>query len=141
MKRVILLFFISFLFGMDNEYLEYSNKIINYNFRLNINKIRAPFEVKIINTKTKNNTIRTVLNKKVKINLLSILNNMVRVEIEEYIGDRLVKRYTKWIKKGERIGNCKLYYISFSKVFFKCKNKKIIKTLDMKILNIKEIRW
>ena len=45
----------------------------------------------------------------------------------------------KWIKRGYKIGDCKVINITLDTLKLKCKNnRKIIKALDKKIIKIKE---
>jgi len=143
MKKIIVVFgiIISFLYSdsVTQEFLEYTNKIVNYNFDLkHFEDIHPPFEpvVRIVNGKEiKNNK---TLVKTIKINLLSIFNNQAHFLINVYLGDQLIKSYTKWAKEGSRISKCTLKNIYLDKVFLKCGNKTLIKTLNKKIPGIKE---
>jgi len=138
MKKVISIMFFLSLFANDvNKYIDYSHKLFNYHFDLNLN-IKPPFEVKRI-TKGKINNF--YLSKRIDFELLSILNNSAYLEIKEYMGDKLIKKYKKWTKVGEKIGDCQIYKIYFNKIYFKCGNKDEIKTLDLKIPQIKEKQW
>jgi len=143
MKKLIIVFgiIVSFLYSdsVTQKYLEYTNKIVNYNFDLkHFEDIHPPFEpvVKIVNGKeVKNNK---VLVKTIKIHLLSIFNNQAHFLINVYLGDQLIKSYTKWVKVGSRISKCIIRKITLDKVILKCKNKILIKTLNKKIPGIKE---
>jgi len=141
MKKVVtIIFLMNLLFGAGiNKYLNYSNYIFNYHFKLkNFNKIKEPFEsmqLQTINGKVNPNS---KLNKIIKVKLLSIFNKKAYVYIQEYLGDKLINSYKKWINKGDKIGECKVSLITFEKVILKCKNKTLVKTLYTKIPKIKE---
>ncbi len=146
MKKVILivLLFIGISYSKDiDQYLNYANQLLNYQFNLNgFNKIKAPFEpeIKIIKINGKKMKNSKILIKTYKVNLLAIFNDKAYVLIKVYIGDQLVEKYKKWIKVGDIIGNCKVYSISFPKIILKCKKRLLIKTLYKKIPGIKEIQ-
>ena len=139
MKRVIFLF-LTLLFANENEiYLNYAHKLIEYHFEIkNLNTIKAPFEIeknltnKIIVSKPKE------LKKVVEFELLSIFNNEAYILIKHYIGNILKKKRKIWVKKGDKINNCKVVSITFGNVVLKCKNKKIKLSLYKKIPGLKE---
>ena len=143
MKKVIFILGMMFTFlysdAITQKFLEYTNKIVNYNFDLkHFEDIHPPFEpvIRIVNGKEiKNNK---TLVKTIKINLLSIFNNQAHFLINVYLGDQLIKSYTKWAKEGSKISKCIIRKITLDKVFLKCGNKKLIKTLNKKIPGIKE---
>jgi len=141
MKKILLLFIGIFLFAKSDIYLDYVNKLVNYGFELkNLKTDKAPFEIKIDkNIKYKNSVERTLV-KKIKIELLSIFNNQVYLKIDEYLGDQLIKTQKKWLKKSDRIYNCKIIKISLEKVILKCGKKILIKSLNKKIPGFKETR-
>jgi len=141
MKKILLLFIGIFLFAKSDIYLDYVNKLVNYGFELkNLKTDKAPFEIKIDkNIKHKNSVERTLV-KKIKIELLSIFNNQVYLKIDEYLGDQLIKTQKKWLKKSDRIYNCKIIKISLEKVILKCGKKILIKSLNKKIPGFKETR-
>ncbi len=144
MKKIIFLFFmlIGIIFAKDiDRYLNYTNQLLNYQFNLNgFNNIKAPFEpeIHIINGKRIKNA--KILLKTINVNLLAVFNNKAYVLIKEYLGDQLIKKYRKWIKIGDKIGDCKVSSIYFQKIVLKCNNKILVKTLYKKIPGIKEIR-
>jgi len=140
MKKILIIFFIiGLMYAKDiDKYLNYVNELINYHFELkNFNKIKSPFEVKIVNGKTIN---VLELKKSIKINLISIFNKSAYVMIRIYAGKKLVHVEKKWIKIGDKIGNCIVKNILYNKLILKCKNKQIIKTLYKKILNLKDTK-
>jgi len=138
MKKIIVIvgIIVSFLYSdsITQEFLEYTNKIINYNFDLkHFEEINPPFEpvVRIVNGKEMKN--KETLIKTIKIDILSIFNKQAYFLINVYLGDQLIKSYTKWIKEGSKISNCIVKKITLNSVFLQCKNKKLIKTLNKKI--------
>jgi len=143
MKKILIIFSLFLIIKADsvtNQYLEYTNKLVNYNLLLrNFDKIHSPFEKDYIIVKKKVKAKKLV--KIIHINLLSVFNKKAYVLIQVYLGNQLIKSYKKWLKIGDKIDTCKLTKVEFSKIIFKCKNKKLIKTLNVKNLNIKEKRW
>jgi len=144
MKKIIgLLFVINLMFGLNmDKYLNYSNSLFNYQFQLKeFDKIKEPFEptINVVINNKKIQNVKTLI-RAIKIDLLSIFNNKAYINIKEYLGDQLIKNYKKWVKKGDKIGNCKVSVITFEKVVFKCKNKILIKTLYIQIPQIKETK-
>lgn len=139
--RLLFIFFlfISSLFSNEmKKYLNMTNEILHYNFELkNFNKIKPPFEESFHIVKGKKNKFLT---KRMNFELISIFNNRAYVLINEYLGNQLINSYKKWIKIGDKIGSCKVTFIMFEKVIFKCNKKTIIKTLHTKIKGIKEIQ-
>lgn len=127
----------------DNPYLNYTSALMHYSFELqNFKKIKSPFEVGNVNGVQK---IRghSLLKKKIKITLLSILNNSAYILIDEYLGDTLIKSNKKWVKKGDIFEKYyKVEKITLTKIILKFKNKIITKTLNKPIpgLKIKEKR-
>ncbi len=144
MKRVVIAILIicSTILALDvDKYLNYTNQLINYQFELKgFDKIKEPFEptINIINGKKIKN-IKTLI-KTIKVELLSIFDNRAYVNIKEYLGEQLIKNYRKWVKPGDKIGNCVVSSITFDKMILKCKDKTLVKTLYKKIPNIKEIQ-
>ncbi len=142
MKKIILIIIITinvFAGGITDKYLNYTNKLVYYGFNLDkFDQIHAPFE-RVIRIKTNKNIKNSkILVKSIKITLLSIFNDQAYFLIKEYLGDQLIKEYRRWIKLNNKIGDCKIYKITLSKVILKCPNKMLIKTLNKKILRIKE---
>jgi hypothetical protein len=141
MKRVIFfLIFFTLAFGenlssVDNEYMNYVNKLINYEFQLkNFDKIKPPFEEAFKPKQPR----KLTLVKSIKITLLAILDNKAYVRLDEFLGDRLIKTEKKWVGIGDRIGNCRVSNITFSSLYLNCHNKVVVKTLNVKIPGIKE---
>ena len=140
MKKIIILTIILiniFASEITDKYLGYTNKLVYYGFDLNgINEIHTPCEP--IKTFFLIKRKKTYV-KSINVKLLSIFNNQAYFLIREYLGDQLIKEYKKWFKINNKIGDCKINKITFSKVILKCKNNKLlIKTLNKKILRIKE---
>ncbi len=136
MKKLIIFMLMVYIYAQNDIYLEYVNKLVNYNFVLkNVEGKNAPFEVK--NEKKFPKYKR--LERKIKIDLINIFNNNAYVKIIYYLGDQITKTEKKWIKKGYKIGDCKVINITLDTLKLKCKNnRKIIKTLNKKIIKIKE---
>ncbi|QCT94278.1 hypothetical protein FE773_03510 [Caminibacter mediatlanticus TB-2] len=140
MKKFIILGTLNlFLFAQNDIYLEYVNKLVNYNFVLkNIENKNAPFEIKEKQNKVFNQFQK--LEKKIKVKLINIFDNQAYVKIIHYLGDQITKVEKKWIKVGDKIGTCKVDRITFDSLILKCKHKTITKTVNKKIINIKEER-
>ena len=140
MKKVIVLIFSFYvLYGINNDnksqnlYLNYTNKIINYYFKLDLDKIKSPFYRQISQRVTSN--IKNIKNKEIiRISLISILNNQAYIKVEKYLGDKLIKTNKKWLKLKQTIYNCKLIKLTNIKAIFRCENKILIKSLNKKIL-------
>lgn len=139
MKKLMFMIIISVvLFALNSDtYLTYTNKLIHYGFNLkNFDKMHIPFEIQ---RPEKNANIRMkTINKFYKTILLSVLNNRACFLIKEYFDNRLIREYKKWVSVNDKIGKCVIIKISFSKTVLKCKHKLLIKTLDKKILGLKE---
>ncbi len=139
-KIVIVLTAALILFAQDDKYLMYVNKLVNYHFELrSITDKQIPFEIKVEHNKT-NVAVEKILVRRIKVELLSIFNNMAHVKIKEYLGDQLIKQESKWVKKGDKIYDCKIVKITLTKVVLKCKDRVLIKTLNKKIPGFKEIK-
>ena len=143
MKKMILLLFL--IIGIVNansvskRYLNYANKLVNYEFDLNnFESIHAPFEpiTKIVNGKK--TTASKTLVKTIRTKLLSVFDNKAYFLINVYLGDQLIKSYDKWATVGSKIGNCKIKKITMDTAVLKCKDKVLVKTLNKKIPGIKE---
>jgi hypothetical protein len=138
MKKLILIIgLLTAVFAQDDKYLMYVNKLVNYNFELKEIDSKAPFEIRVIKNKK---TIERILVKRIKIDLLSIFDNQARVKVKVYLGEQLIKTYKKWVKPGDKLYNCKVAKITLTKLVLKCKNRTLVKTINTKIPNIKEIR-
>lgn len=139
MKKIFLLILgISLFSSTNDEFLDYTNKLVTYNFELkNFDKIKSPFfkPKKPIFLKAKE--INKNVKKIVHISLISIFNNTAYIKIDEFKGDELVKEYKKWIKKGDKIEQCIVINIKIDKLILKCNNKILIKSLNKKSLNIR----
>jgi len=143
MKKLFLFFlsaFICIAFAKDNKYLNYTSSLIHYNFELkNFNKINVPFEKKIIIKGVQKVNTFSGLEKKINIKLISVFNKNAYILINEYLGNKLIKSYKKWVKKGDTFEK---YFtvkkIELNKIILKYKNKIILKTLNKKIPGIKE---
>jgi len=136
MKKLIIFMLMIFIYAQNDIYLEYVNKLVNYNFVLkNVENKNAPFEVK---NKKKFPKYKR-LERKIKVDLINIFNNSAYVKITYYLGDQITKIEKKWIKRGYKLGDCKVVNITLDTLKLKCKNnRKIIKTLNKKIIKIKE---
>jgi hypothetical protein len=139
-KVIILLTGLMILWGAQNSkqkdiYLEYTNKVINYEFDLkNLDKIKSPFYVVIKRSSSgKHIKKEVVVKKRIVLTLLSIFGNRAFIKTEEYLGEQLVKKQKKWIKLYDKIYNCILKKITSTDVYFKCANKTLHKTLNKKI--------
>ena len=124
---------------VQNQYLNYTNKIINYYFKLDLDNIKSPF----YNSQSKKiiSHIKNIENKEIiKIDLISILNNQAYIKIEKYLGDKLITINKKWIKLNQKIYKCKLVKLTDIKAIFKCRNKILIKSINKKLLFKKENR-
>jgi len=125
---------------LTQTYLDYTNKLVNYNLMLeNFDKVHSPFEKDYIIVKKKVKAKKLV--KIIHINLLSIFDKRAYLLIQIYVGNQLIKSYKKWFKIGDKVDKCKLTKVEYNKIIFNCKNKKLVKTLNVKKLNIKEKRW
>jgi len=146
MKKIItILIFFYIGYAKDNinkvqdQYLNYTNKIINYYFKLDLDNIKSPF----YNSQSKKivSHIKSIENKEIiKIDLISILNNQAYIKIEKYLGDKLITINKKWIKLNQKIYKCKLVKLTDIKAIFKCGNKILIKSINKKLLFQKENR-
>ncbi|WP_024790024.1 hypothetical protein [Lebetimonas sp. JH292] len=137
MKKILLLTIAVLAFASKQEYLEYTNKLVTYNFKLNnIDKIKSPFfkpkKLLFMNKKINKN-----VKKIVHITLLSLLNNSAFIKIEEFMGDEKIKEYKKWVKKNSKVENCNVENICSDKIILNCNNKKLVKRLNEKTLKIR----
>ncbi|AZV46961.1 hypothetical protein C3L23_06650 [Nautilia sp. PV-1] len=116
-------------------YLDYTNKIINYEFNIkNLSKVKSPFYAPPkyfpgAQASSKNAQIK----KRVKITLLSVFGNKAYIKIQEYLGEQLIKITKKWIKLNEKIYDCRLSKLTETDAVFKCKDKTLYKTINQKI--------
>jgi len=136
MKKIVFLLTAVFLFASKSEYLEYTNKLITYNFKLNnIDNIKTPFykpKKAIINKKIAKN-----VKKIIHISLISVFNNSAQIKIETFIGEEKVKEYKKWVTRNSKIEYCKVKSVEKNRVIFKCNNRLLIKKLDKNLLKIR----
>lgn len=138
MKKFAILIITAVLaMAQEDIYLQYVNKLVHYNFVLNKQTKRAPFEIK--NAQSRGGSSYR-LTKTVKIDLLSIFNDRAHIKIDEYLGDQLIKTKTLWVKKGSKVFDCKVDYVSIDKVVFECPHQKLVKTLNKKIPGFKELK-
>lgn len=130
------------LYGED-KFKIYTQKLLNYHFTLDY-KIKPPFEKNIIRKKEIKKIIEYTT-----LNLISIFEDQVLVEIEYYKDGYLILKKKKWLKKGSiiknyKIGNkvrdCIIKSIYVDKILLKCGKEIKIKTLEIP-LNIKEKEW
>jgi nanoRNase/pAp phosphatase (c-di-AMP/oligoRNAs hydrolase) len=139
MKKILILIIGIFLFASTNEeFLDYTNKLVTYNFELkNFDKISSPFFKPRKLLFLKNKKINKRVQKFIHIRLISILNNMALIRIEEYKGDELIRKYKKWIKKGGKIEECRVKDIKTNKIILNCNHKLLIKKINEKRLKIR----
>jgi len=124
--------------NIQNLYLNYTNKIINYYFKLDLDKVKSPFYDRI--SQIVNPNVKNIENKEIiKIDLISILNNKVYINVRKYLGDKLIEKNKKWLRLNQKIYNCKLTELTNIKAIFKCGNKILIKSINKKLL-FKEIK-
>ena len=143
MKKLFL-FLISALLTVvlakNNKYLNYTGDLVHYHFDLvNFNKIAVPFEKKIIIQGAQKIKASSGLERKINIKLISIFNKSAYILIDDYLGNKLIKSYKKWVRKNDIIEKYyKVKKITLNKIILKYKNKIIVKTLNKKIPGIKE---
>jgi hypothetical protein len=134
MKKSILFISVMLFASINDKYLDYTNKLVTYNFELkNIDKISSPF------FKVEKLTFIKVKNVKhfIHISLLSIFNDLAYMKVEEFKGEKLINSYKKWVKRGDKIEQCKVKSVKIGKIILKCNNKILVKKLNKKLLNIK----
>ncbi len=133
------------LFATDNKtqkdlYLEYTNKVINYSFKIDkLEDIKSPFYENSINKKVVN-TKKVPVKKSVKITLISIFMNKAFIRIDEYLGAQLVGSVKKWIGLNDKIYDCTLIKLTSTDAIFKCANsrKMLFKTINQKIPQLRD---
>jgi len=139
MKKLILLFgIISLVVIKANTqkdiYLEYTNKIINYEFNLNnLNEVKSPFYEKRKNFPNSHNAKNIQIKERVKITLLSIFGNKAYIKVEKYLGEQLVSVIKKWINVNDKVYDCRLFKLTDTDAVFKCSDKTLYKTINQKI--------
>ena len=136
MRKLVIFFISIYIFAKSDIYVDYVNKIINYNFNLDIQKIHSPFFIPNTKSKIKQKTLQKII----KIDLISIFNKKAYIKITTYLGNQVVKVKKRWVKVGDKIASCNIVNITFTSLILNCGNKKIIKSVDKKIINIKEKR-
>ncbi|GAB6073905.1 hypothetical protein [Nautilia lithotrophica] len=137
-KLVLLIGIISLMFGKGNTqkdiYLEYTNKVINYEFNINnLNKVKSPFYEPPKFFPGTQNSKNVQIKKRVKITLLSIFENKAYIKVEEYLGEQLVAVIKKWISINDKIYDCRLSKLTDTDAVFKCSDKTLYKTINKKI--------
>ena len=137
-KLIFLLMVISCFAQVNDQYLEYTNKLVNYQIKLqNVEKIIPPFELPRNDVIIKNKE-KKVIRKIIKVELISIFNGRAYVTLKEYLGSQLVNVRKKWVKVGDKIDKCIVKSITIDSMIIKCQNRKIVKTLNKKIPFFKE---
>jgi hypothetical protein len=134
MKKSILFISVVLFASINDKYLDYTNKLATYNFELkNIDKISSPF------FKVEKLTFIKVKNVKhfIHISLLSIFNDLAYIKVEEFKGEKLINSYKRWVKRGDKIEQCKLIKIYLDKIVLKCNNHLLVKKLNEKSLKIR----
>jgi len=116
-------------------YLDYTNKIINYEFNIkNINKIKSPFyEPPKFLPGPVGSKKNVRIKKRVKITLLSIFENKAYIKIDEYLGEQLIRVEKRWISLNDKIYDCRLTKLTDTDAYFKCSDKTLYKTINTKI--------
>jgi len=138
-KTLFLIMTALFLFASNkSEYLDYSNKLITYNFKLpNFDKIRTPFFKPKPLISIHNKAAAKNVKKIIHISLISILNDSALMKVETFIGTQKVKEYKKWVKINSKLERCKVFHIDEGKVVLKCNKKLLVKRLDKNLLKIR----
>ncbi|QCI28761.1 hypothetical protein [Caminibacter pacificus] len=140
MKKLVLFATAVLLFAQVNDqYLNYTNKLVNYQIKLkNIEKITPPFEIYRNEVVYKNNKTKKIIRRVIKVDLVSIFDNKAYVVLKEYLGSQLVSVKKKWVKVGDKIDKCVVSNITIDKLVIRCKDRKIVKSLNKKIPFFKE---
>ncbi len=142
MKKLLFLIsvLVCTLFAGNNKYLNYTSELVHYHFELKqFNKIKAPFEKKIIIKGAQKIKVFSGLEKRINIKLISVFNKSAYVLINKYLGNKLIKSYKKWVKKGDVFEKYyKVKKIILDKIILEYKSKIITKTINKKIPGIKE---
>jgi hypothetical protein len=138
-KLAILLGLVSLLFSAGSTqkdvYLDYTNKVINYEFNLNnISKVKNPFYSVPVYVPGVTSTVQnSQVKKRVQITLISIFGKKAYIKVDEYLGEQLTSTSKKWIGINDKIYDCKLVKITDTDAAFKCANKTLNKTINQKI--------
>ena len=146
MKRILIsVLILSFLFAFAKEknnndmYLNYVDKVVNYNFKIkDLKKLKTPFYVPKIyksNMKPHNRPVKRYT----KLKLLSILSDKAYIKVDVYLGLQLIDSYKKWLSLNQSVNDCKLIKLNFTKAVFKCNDGLLVKELNHKLKNL-EIR-
>ncbi|NPA87282.1 MAG: hypothetical protein GXO01_01120 [Epsilonproteobacteria bacterium] len=139
MKKLILITAAVIAFGQVNDqYLNYTNKLVNYQIKLkDVGKITPPFEFATNDVVIKNKE-KKVIRKIIKVDLNSIFNGRAYVTLKEYLGTQLVSVKRRWVKVGDKIDKCVVSAITTDSLIIKCSGRKIVKSLNKKIPFFKE---
>lgn len=142
-KKIVLIMIFGVLFAKDmqkDEYLDYTNKVINYEFHLpNLDSIKNPFyEPDRLVIQTKSLHKKQDSKKRVKITLLAIFGSRAYIQIQEFLGEQLIKSKKEWLKLNDKIFDCVLTDLTQSTAVFKCKDGVLKKTLNRKLPMLKE---
>jgi len=146
MKRILIsVLILSFLFAFAKEknnndmYLNYVDKVVNYNFKIkDLKKLKTPFYVPKIYKSTMKPDNRPV-KRYTKLELLSILSDKAYIKVDVYLGLQLIDSYKKWLSLNQSVNDCKLIKLNFTKAVFKCNDGLLVKELNHKLKNL-EIR-
>jgi len=139
MKKLILFVGVFLFAQINDQYLNYTNKLVNYQIRLkDIGKIVPPFELPKNDVVMNKNKEKKVIRKIIKVELISIFNGKAYVTLKEYLGTQLVGVTKKWVKVGDKIDKCVVSAITTDSMIIKCQNRKIVKSLNKKIPFFKE---
>ncbi|WP_456488725.1 hypothetical protein [Caminibacter pacificus] len=137
-KLVIVTAFVALYAQVNDQYLSYTNKLVNYQIKLkNIEKITPPFEIYKNEVVFKNKT-KKVIRRVIKVDLVSIFDRKAYIVLKEYLGSQLVSVKKKWVKPGDKIDKCVVSQITIDKMVIRCQNRKIVKSLNKKIPFFKE---
>jgi len=140
MRKLVALFIVVFaLAQINDQYLNYTNKLVNYQIKLkDVGKITPPFEIATNNDVILKNKEKKVVRKIIKVDLNSIFNSRAYITLKEYLGSQLVSVKRKWVKVGDKIDKCVVSSITTDTLIIKCSGRKIVKTLNKKIPFFKE---
>jgi len=123
---------------VNDQYLEYTNKLVNYQIKLNnVGQIVPPFELPRNDVVFKNRE-KKVIRKVIKVELVSIFNGRAFVILKEYLGSQLVNIRKRWVKPGDKIDKCVVGSIKEDSIVIKCQKRRIVKSLNKKIPFFKE---
>ncbi len=77
---------------------------------------------------------KPIIIKRFTFKVVSILEDSALIEVNKYVNNQLIKSYKRWLKQNDKFENCIIDKISLDKVYFKCNNKTIVKSLIHKRL-------